>query len=61
MSQGCKRSSKQQLGVPDQTWQQYYIHGRMVNLYRVTLGEKNFIERIKVPIFLEAVLVITKM
>ena len=36
----------------------YSIHGRMVDLlrYRVTSGERNFIERIKAPIFIEAVL-----
>ena len=27
-----------------------------MNLYRVTPGERNFIERIEAPIFLEAVL-----
>ena len=34
----------------------------MVDLerYRATSGEKNFIERIKTPIFLEAVLAIEK-
>ena len=47
-----------QLGAPAQTWQQYYIQGRMVDLqrYRATSRERNFIERIKDPIFLEAVL-----
>ena len=39
--------------------QQYSIHGFMVDLqrYRATSGEKNFLEKIKTPIFLEAVLV----
>ena len=34
------------------------MHGRMVDLqrYRATSGERNFIERIKAPIFLEEVL-----
>ena len=47
-------------GAPAQTWQQYSIRGRMVDLYRnrATSGERNFIERIKAPIFLEAVLTI---
>ena len=33
------------------------LHGRMVDLsrYRATSGERTFIERIKAPIFLEAV------
>ena len=25
-------NSKQQLGAPAQTWQQYFMHGRMVDL-----------------------------
>ena len=36
------------------------MHGRMVDLwrYRASSGERNFVERIKAPIFLEAVLAI---
>ena len=36
------------------------MHGCMVDLlgYRATSGERNFIEQIKAPIFLEAVLAI---
>ena len=38
--------------------QQYSIHGRMVDLWRhrATSGETNFVEQIKVTIFLESVL-----
>ena len=32
------------------------IHGSMVDLYRATSGERNFIEQIKAQFFLEAVL-----
>ena len=51
---------KQQLGAPAQTWQQYSINGHMIDLlrYRPTSGERNFIERIKALIFLDAVLAI---
>ena len=36
------------------------MHGRMVDLwrYRTPSGERNFVQRIKAPIFLEAVLAI---
>ena len=36
------------------------MHGRMVDLWRcrASSGERNFVERIKAPIFLEAVLAI---
>ena len=38
------------------------MHGRMVDLqYRATSGERKFIEQIKAPIFLEAVLAIAIM
>ena len=52
---------KQLLGAPAQT-RHYFMHGHMVDLQRcrATSGERNFIERIKDPIFLEAVLA-TKM
>ena len=42
---------------------QYSMHGRIVDLwrYRATSGKRNFIERIKVPIFLETVLAIDMM
>ena len=41
-----------------QTWQQYFMQGHAVDLqrYRATSGERNFIEWIKIQIFLEAVL-----
>ena len=53
-------NSKQQLGVPAQTRQQYSIHGCMLDLlrYRATSRARNFIERINVPIFVEAVLAV---
>ena len=53
-------NSKYQLGAPAQTWQQYFIHGHMVDLwrYRATSGERNFKEQNKAPIFLETVLAI---
>ena len=40
-----------------------FLHGCMVDLqrYRATSGERNFIEQIKAPIFLEAVVAIEKM
>ena len=34
------------------------VFGRMVDLYIATLGERNFIEQIRAPIFLEGVLAI---
>ena len=48
-------NSKYQLGAQVLKWQQYSIHGHMVDLwkYRANLGKRNFIEWIKVPIFLE--------
>ena len=53
-------NSKWKLGAQAHRWQQYSMHGCMVDLYRnrATSGERNFIEWIKVPIFLEAVLAI---
>ena len=49
---------KKQPRAPAQTLQQYSMHGCMVHLlrYRATSGERNFIEQIKAPIFLEVVL-----
>ena len=50
----------QQFYVPAQTWQKYSMQGHIVDLkrYRATSGERNFIEQIKAPIFLKAVLAI---
>ena len=62
MSQGIKRNSKWRTKSPASTqmWQQYSIHGHMVDLqrYKANSGERNFIEQLKAPIFLEAVLAI---
>ena len=50
-------NSKKQLGAPAQAWQQYSMHDRMLDLeIQINLRRRNFIERIKAPIFLEAVL-----
>ena len=53
-------NSKYLLGAPDQPQQQYSLHSHIIDLkrYRKTSGERNFTERVKVPIFLEAVLAI---
>ena len=50
--------SKEQLGGPAQTWQQYYMQGCMVDLwrYKATLRERNFKKRIKAPTFLDVAL-----
>ena len=49
-----------QFYAPAQAWQKYSMQGHMLDLkrYRTTSGKRNFIEQIKVPIFLEAVLAI---
>ena len=54
---------EQQFYAPAQTWQKYRMQGHMIDLkrYRKTYGEINFIEQIKAPIFLEAVLAIEMM
>ena len=50
----------QQLYAPAQTWQRYFMQGHMIDVKRcrATSGERNVIEHIKAPIFLEAVLAI---
>ena len=54
------KNSKQQIGAQSQTRQQYSMQGHIVGLqrYRATSGERNFIEQIKVQIFLQEVLAI---
>ena len=44
-----------QLEAITRTWQQYSMHGHMIDLqrYRATSGERNFIEQTNPPIFLE--------
>ena len=55
-----QQGKDQQFYAPAQTWQKYSMEGHMVDLKRcrATSGERNFIEHIKAPIFLEAVLAI---